>query len=135
MKKFIITAMTALLLLISVAPVLADETVPDQTADNSNAISADTLGISYPGTIGLGNRDIRDTIASIIRVALGLLGIVAVAIILMGGFTWMTAGGNDEKVEEAKKRIFQGVIGLAIILCSYALATFVINQLIAATNT
>lgn len=84
---------------------------------------------------GLGNQDIRVTIASIIRTAMGLLGIVAVVIILIGGFTWMTAGGNDEKVGQAKNWIFAGVIGLAIILSAYALASYVINSLISATDT
>jgi len=92
------------------------------------------LGTSYAATTGLGGGDIRDTVASIINVAMGLLGIVAVVIILIGGFTWMTAGGNDEKVAEAKKWIFSGVIGLAIILSAYALANFVITNLLEATG-
>ena len=92
------------------------------------------LGTQYAGQIGLGGQDIRTTIASIIRTAMGLLGIVAVVIILIGGFTWMTAGGNDEKVGEAKKWIFAGIIGLAIILSAYALANYVINSLITATT-
>src|SRR3989339_1035773 len=74
------------------------------------------LGIDYGTLTGLGTRDVRATIASIINVALGLLGIVAVVIILAGGFRWMTAGGNEENVEKAKKLIIAGVIGLAIIL-------------------
>ena len=65
---------------------------------------------------------------------MGLLGIVAVVIVLIGGFTWMTAGGNDEKVGEAKKWIFAGVIGLAIILSAYAIANFVIQNLVTATT-
>lgn len=92
------------------------------------------FGLSYAEDTGLGNRDIRSTIASIIKVAMGLLGIVAVAIILIGGFEWMTAGGSDDKVGEAKKRILYGVIGLAIILSSYALTTFVLTQLYTATS-
>mgnify|MGYP001616845830 FL=1 len=92
------------------------------------------LGIEYGAATGLGQQDIRTTIASIISVAMGLLGIVAVVIILIGGFTWMTAGGNEEKVGEAKKWIFAGVIGLAIILSAYALANFVINSLVGATT-
>jgi hypothetical protein len=59
---------------------------------------------------------------------------VAVVIVLIGGFKWMTAGGNDDQVGEAKKWIFSGVIGLAIILSAYALASFVINQLVTATG-
>lgn len=84
--------------------------------------------------IQLGNRDIRETIASIINVLMGLLGIVAVVIILIGGFKWMTAGGNEEKVGEAKKLIMQGIIGLVIILSSWAIARFVLTQLVTATE-
>jgi len=98
-------------------------------------LTGSDLGIQYGASTGLGNRDIRATIASIIKTAMGLLGIVAVVIILIGGFTWMTAGGNEEKVSEAKKWIFAGIIGLAIILSAYALATWVINNLITATST
>jgi hypothetical protein len=83
---------------------------------------------------GLSNTDIRITIARIIRVAMGMLGIIAVVIILIGGFTWMTAGGNDEKVGEAKKWIFSGIIGLAIILSAYGIANFVISSLVTATT-
>ena len=103
-----------------------------------NAAGCDTvkdpLCVTSAVKTGLGSTDIRVTIASIIKVAMGLLGIVAVAIILIGGFTWMTAGGNEEKVGEAKKWIFAGIIGLAIILSAYALATFVINSLVTATG-
>ena len=79
-------------------------------------------------------RDVREVVAKIINVAMGLLGIVAVVIILAGGFMWMTAGGNEEKVEKAKKLIFSGIIGLAIILTSFAIARFVISSLVSATS-
>ncbi|PIT87036.1 MAG: hypothetical protein COU31_05110 [Candidatus Magasanikbacteria bacterium CG10_big_fil_rev_8_21_14_0_10_40_10] len=105
-----------------------------QAQSSTPTVNSESLGISYGKYTGLGSRDIRDTVASIIRVALGLLGIVAVVIIIIGGFTWMTAGGNDEKVGQAKKWIFSGVIGLAIILSAYALASWVIDQLINATT-
>ena len=92
------------------------------------------LGIEYGTLTGLGTRDVRETIAAIINVALSLLGIVAVVIILIGGFTWMTAGGNEEKTEKARKMIFAGIIGLAIILSAYAIARFVIDSLLSATG-
>lgn len=98
-------------------------------------IGVESLGLQYGEATGLGSKDVRETIAQIIRVALGLLGIVAVVIILVGGFKWMTAGGNEEQVGEAKKWIFSGVIGLVIILSAYALASFIITQLVAATTT
>jgi heme/copper-type cytochrome/quinol oxidase subunit 2 len=81
---------------------------------------------------GLGVKDPRAIAAQIINIILGFLGIVAVVIILLGGFKWMTAGGNEDKVGEAKKLIVAGVIGLVIILASFGIATFVLTQLGAA---
>lgn len=92
------------------------------------------LGLTYGTVTGLGSTDIRATIASIINVALGLLGIVALVIVLYGGFKWMTAGGNDEQVGEARKIIIAGVVGLAVIFSSYAIANFVLEQLGSATG-
>jgi len=83
---------------------------------------------------GLGNRDPRDIIAAVINVMLGFLGIIAVVLILLGGFKWMTAAGNEDKVAEAKKLLAAGVIGLVIILAAFALAQFVLRQLINATG-
>jgi len=107
--------------------------VGNALAATTGTLNTETLGLSYGAATGLGSRDVRSTVASIINVALGLLGIVAVVIIIIGGFTWMTAGGNDEKVTQARKWIFSGIIGLAIILSAYALASWVIEQLVKAT--
>ena len=96
--------------------------------------SGPDLGAQYPAAVGLTNVDIRLTIAKIIRVAMGFLGVIFLGIILFGGYEWMTAGGNDEKVSQAKKRIYTGVIGLAVILSSYAISYFVIMSLTAATT-
>lgn len=123
MQKLIATLMLGAMLLAGASPALA-----------ADPLDSTDLGIQYGAETGLGTKDVRTTVASIIRVAMGLLGIVAVVIILIGGFTWMTAGGNEDKVSEAKKWIFAGVIGLAIILSAYALATFIINSLVSATS-
>ncbi|MBI4142770.1 hypothetical protein HY480_02765 [Candidatus Uhrbacteria bacterium] len=98
------------------------------------AMAALNTGIEYGTATGLSTKDVREVIARIINVAMGLLGIIAVIVILIGGFYWMTAGGNEEKVETAKKYIFSGIIGLAIILTSYAIARFVVQSLVTATT-
>lgn len=78
--------------------------------------------------------DVKAIAASIVNIVLGFLGIIAVIIILAGAFKWMTAGGNEDKVGEARKMIVQGVIGLVIIFAAWAIATFVITQLGIATG-
>ncbi len=82
----------------------------------------------------LANGDPREMVGRIINVALGFLGVIAVVIILMGGFKWMTAGGNEDKVAEAKKLLGAGIIGLAIVLAAWAVSTFVINSIYNATS-
>lgn len=91
-------------------------------------------GIGYGAYTGLSGQDLRITIANIIRTAMGLLGIIAVLIILYGGFKWMTAAGSEDKVGEAKKIITAGIIGLIIIISAYAIASFVVSNLVTATG-
>jgi len=89
----------------------------------------DQFGLSYAAATGLSTQDIRVTVAKIIRIALGLLGLVVLVIILYGGFVWMTAAGAPDKIEKAKKILINGVIGLVIILSAFAIVTFIINGL------
>jgi len=101
-------------------------------------VSAQTppdFGLEEVGNeVNLANRDPRAIVGSIINVALGFLGVIAVAIILMGGFKWMTAGGNEDKVSEAKKLLGAGVIGLVIVLAAWAVSTFIIGAIYNATS-
>ena len=82
---------------------------------------------------GLNTKDPREIAASVINVILGFLGIIAVVLILIGGFMWMTAAGSEEKTGTAKKIMSAGVIGLVIILAAFGIAKFVINALTTAT--
>jgi hypothetical protein len=100
-----------------------------QVLTENELFGGNTNGEAFASEAGLGSGDLVTTIANIIRVVLGFLGVVAVFIILLGGFKWMTSGGADEKVRDAKKLMISGVIGLAIVLSAYAIASFVIGSL------
>ena len=83
---------------------------------------------------GLGNTDPREMAASVVKIMLGFLGIIAVLLVLLGGFKWMTASGDEAKIDEAKKMIGAGIIGLVVILAAFGIAQFVINALYTATG-
>jgi len=83
--------------------------------------------------IALGSRPLRETIGGVVNIILGFLGILTTLIILMGGFKWMTSQGNTDKVDEAKKLIGAGVVGLVIVLTAYAVSRFVLSELYTAT--
>jgi len=73
-------------------------------------------------------------IGNLIRVAIGMLGIVFLVLTVYAGFLYLTARGEEEKVTHAKETLQRGVIGLIIISAAYAIATFVIGALGAATK-
>ena len=85
-------------------------------------------------TIALPDTDPRILAARIINIFLGLLSIIFLVIILYAGFLWMTAGGNSDQITKAKAWLRNGIIGLIIILFSWAIASFVINSLINAAT-
>lgn len=98
------------------------------------ALAADPFGqkdLTKTATEAYGSTptsDVEVIAGGIIRGFLGLLGIVFVVLIVYAGFTWMTAQGNEEKVNMAKKLIVQATIGLVIILAAYAITEFVVSN-------
>ncbi|MFA6918949.1 MAG: hypothetical protein WC244_02440, partial [Patescibacteria group bacterium] len=78
---------------------------------------------------GLANTSLPTLLGNIVRVLLSLLGVAAVLIMLYAGFIWMTAGGDPGKVDKAKRIMVGGVIGLIIIVASFAIASFVMNAI------
>lgn len=116
------------------AAMAATMVLPMVALAQGSITSNELLPGNIAGELGTSSQDLRITIARIIRTAMSLLGIIAVLIVLYGGFKWMTAAGSDEAVGDAKKIITAGIIGLIIILTAYAIASFVINSLVAATG-
>ena len=95
-----------------------------------NADIGDLIGLDYAEDLDLPSvdeTDIRETAVNIIKYLIGFLGIIATAIILYGGFIWMTAAGSEDRIKKAKSIIIAGIIGLAVILASYAIVYFVAN--------
>ena len=90
----------------------------------------ENLGVDLINNINVpkGQTDLAQVVVNIINWVLGFLALVAIVIVLIGGFEWMTAGGNEDKVGTAKKRLTYGLIGLAIIFLAWAIVRFVLNQ-------
>lgn len=117
-KQILLTTLLGVALLSFGLPVLAQSDELAVTAANS----------------GLGSNDLVTIIGTVIKVFLGVLGIIFLILVLYSGFLWMTAGGDDKQVERAKKILINGVVGLVIMMFSYAITSFVINALLDATG-
>lgn len=93
-----------------------------------NTVGGEAFGTTAP-------TDLLEVIGTIINVLLGLLGIIFLLLTIYAGFLWMTASGNEEKVEKAIGILKTSIIGLIITLAAYSIAGFVIDQVATATGT
>ncbi|MFH1089598.1 MAG: IPT/TIG domain-containing protein [Candidatus Uhrbacteria bacterium] len=96
---------------------------------STNELFGGTNGANFASTAGLANVSLVLLIANIIRVALGFVGVVAVCFVIYAGFLWTTAGGEEEKIKKAKAVMKNALIGLVIILSSFAIAQFFISRI------
>lgn len=71
--------------------------------------------------------DPMETVSNMISTVLSFLGILFVLLLIYGGINWMTAGGQETRVADAKKVIKQSLIGIIIILGAYAISYFIIR--------
>ena len=65
-----------------------------------------------------------------VRAFLSLLGVIFIILILLAGYHWMTAAGDEEKVTKAKNTIRRAIIGLLIVVGSYAIWNFIFKYVL-----
>lgn len=70
---------------------------------------------------------LTEIVQSILNWIFGIIGIVAVVMIIIGGFNFMTSAGDPGKVKKGKDTILYGIIGLVVALLAFAIVNFVLN--------
>lgn len=91
---------------------------------------APTGGLHGPGpTAPTTSTGVGESVAHLVSVVIGLFTLVAglwfLIQLILGGYAYMSAGGNKEKAQAASQKITQALIGLVIVV----LAIFIINLL------
>ncbi len=94
-------------------------------SDVTNGLEA----VGEAGGIAAGEADLPVIIGRIINIVLGFVGIVLLVLLIYAGYLWMTSGGEADKVEQAKRIIRNAIIGLIIVVSSFAITTFILQQL------
>lgn len=95
----------------------------------AKGVSAESLLDQVGKQDGVPKTELPVLIANIIKIVLGLVGIVLVILIIWAGILWMTAGGEEKNVTKAKGMLSNAIIGLVIIVLAYTIAQFVTTQL------
>ncbi len=89
-------------------------------------------GLQPPSTEGYDptltqETNLRDYIVNVVNFVLGFLGLIAVIMVIYGGFLYVTAAGEEEKTTKGKKSVMYAMIGIVLILISFALVNTVIK--------
>ena len=77
-----------------------------------------------------GRRTASGLIIGLIDIALAIAGMIAVLYLIVGGVRYITAHGNEEQAEGAKKTITHAIIGLVIIILSFVIIQVISNALV-----
>lgn len=124
MKKFLINLF---ILGVSLLPSLSFVNFASAVGLND---AADKLNTSVgPSTqVGL-TGNLTETITTVVTAALALVGTIFLLLTIYAGILWMTAGGQEEKIEKAQGIIKATIIGLGITMAAYAITAFVGGRL------
>ncbi len=110
------------------APLIAAAQI-QQIGTDSGIIPTGSVGSAY--TFG----NLLNTGNALLNITASLIVALSVIFIIYGGFTFITSGGDETKVTEARNRIIYGVIGIAIIILAGLIFTFVGSILNTSTTT
>jgi len=75
-------------------------------------------------------KPIADYIIAFYKYGIGIVGILATVVMMIGGIIWLTAGGSPEKINEAQSWIKSAITGLALALGSYLILATVNTDLV-----
>lgn len=73
--------------------------------------------------------DPSETIGGAISVLLGILSLIFLIITIYAGIMWMTASGNTDSVEKARRMLIEGAVGFVLTLSAYAFTAYVVGQI------
>lgn len=137
MRRLRFTIATALLLFFSfITTAHADEPAVGGAAAGSLMGRLRRVGGTTGAGLDTGTNvtTFAEIVGKIINGAMGLLGVIFVAQMVYAGYLWMTASGEEEQLTKAKNIIKRSIIGLAIVLAAWAITSFVLSRLTAATG-
>lgn len=127
MKKLVLSVAAAVLTVVGLGGIA---TMSPVHAEGEKNPAQDFIGTDdgiNPG--GVVENDLMETIKRVINTVIGIVGMLAVIMIIMGGISFATSQGDAAKVTKARNTILYGVVGLIISLLAFAIVNFVLSSI------
>lgn len=100
------------------------------SAENTGAGTAQTGASSVSS--GLAN-NLTAQVTVIINILIFIIGLVAVIMLIVGGFRYVFSQGNEKSVQGAKDTILYAIIGIVVAVLAFAIVNFVLGGLTSGT--
>lgn len=71
-----------------------------------------------------------ETLGTVVKAALSLVGVIFLILMVYAGFLWMTAHGKEDQIEQAQNIIRTAIIGLIITVGAYSITAFVLPRVL-----
>lgn len=97
-------------------------------------IQCDTELVNGEFTNPCGIDDFLNQFVVLAQWGLSIVAVLAVLMIVYGGFQWITAGGRPSKVEDGKRVVQGTIIGVIISLMAYVIVNFVVSAITGTTG-
>jgi len=89
---------------------------------NKLAVAIPTIGINTGW-----NADPKSVVERVITYALFFIGAIALVFVIYGGVLYITSGGDSEKTTKARNTLMYAVLGIIVVVISYAIVTWASN--------
>lgn len=99
----------------------------------SISAAAINLNLDYPDIGGFDlnvNQDLNQVVAWFYYFVITIAGMAVFAMLVWGGFTWLTSAGDPSKIDSAKDRIYSAFLGLILILASLLIMQVINPELV-----
>jgi hypothetical protein len=80
------------------------------------------------GSCGGGSGAVNNVIRQVVNILSSIVGVVAVIMIIWGGFKYVTSGGDSANVSGAKSTILYAIVGLIVVALAQAIVRFVLDR-------
>jgi hypothetical protein len=94
-------------------------------AGAGNVCGRDSNGRAIPCS----DSALNNLITQVINIFSIIVGVIAVIMIIYGGFRYITSGGDSGKIGEAKNTIVFALVGLVIVALAQFIVKFVLNRI------
>lgn len=128
MKRVVLNVVAAIMMVFGLASIASISPAHALTCANGEETQDITQCEEWKGSQVAKQSSLMSTLQTVVNVIVGVIGFVAVMMMIMGGISFVTSQGDAAKVTKARNTILYGVVGLVVALLAFAIVNFVLTS-------